>query len=186
MTEKVVHTRAESGKWLTVKDVIFHRLPEDEQKELLLRVLLSADVPIVTVPSHVLSAIDAYGPDIAELAPYMVRLVLREVPSSYLSLQRKEKLLLLRYSLSDRQFADLYGLQLLPLANGTFAKFGSRTNTIYIDSPKHPRELFPGIDHRLLDKHIDVDILQNLEDAALQGMSCNKTDCLTCGSHVRF
>lgn len=186
MTEKVVHTRAESGKWLTVKDVIFHRLREDEQKELLLRVLLSADVPIVTVPSHVLSAIDAYGPDIAELAPYMVRLVLREEPSSYSSLHRKEKLLLLRYSLSDRQFADLYGLQLLPLANGTFAKFGSRTNTIYIDSPKHPRELFPGIDHRLLDKHIDVDILQNLEDAAFQGMSCNKYNCLTCGSYVRF
>ena len=186
MTEKVVHTQAQSGKWLTVKDVIFHRLPEDEQKELLMRVLLSADVPIVTVPNHMLSAIDAYGPDIAELTPYVVRLVLREVPSSYASLHRKEKLLLLRYSLSDCQFTDLYGLQLLPLANGTFGKFGSRANTIYIDSPKHPRELFPGIDHRLLDKQIDVDILQNLEAAALQGMSRNKSNCLTCGSYVRF
>ena len=170
MTEKVVHTQVQSGKWLTVKDVIFHRLPEDELKELLMRVLLSADVPIVTVPSHVLSAIGAYGPEIAELTPYMVRLVLRQVPSCYSSLHREEKLLLLRCSLSDRQFADLYGLQLLPLANGTFAKFGNCANMIYIDTPKHPRELFPGIDHRLLDKHIDADILQNLEAAALQGM----------------
>lgn len=186
MTEKVVHTQAQSGKWLTVNDVIFHRLPEDEQKELLMRVLLSADVPIVTVPSHVLSAIEAYGPDIAELTPYMVRLVLRQVPSCYSSLHREEKLLLLRCCLSDRQFADLYGLQLLPLANGTFAKFGNRANTIYIDSPKHPRALFPGIGHRLLDKHIDADILQNLEAAALQGMSCSKSNCLTCESHVRF
>ena len=186
MTEKVVHTRAQSGKWLTVKDAVFHRLPEDELKELLLRVLLSADVPIVTIPSHVLSAIYAYEPDIAELTPYMVRLVLRQVPSCYSSLHREEKLLLLRCSLSDRQFADLYGLQLLPLANGTFAKFGNRANTIYIDSPKHPRELFPGVDHRLLDKHIDADILQSLKAAALQGIFCKKSNCLTCESHVRF
>jgi len=186
MTEKVVHTQANSGKWLTVKDVIFHRLPEDGQKELLLRVLLSVDVPIVTVPSHVRCAIDAYGPDIAELAPYMVRLVLRQVPSCYSSLHREEKLLLLRCCLSDRQFADLCGLQLLPLSNGTFAKFGNGVSMIYIDSPKHPRELFPGIGHRLLDKHIDADILQNLEAAALQGMSCSKSICLTCESCVRF
>ena len=186
MTEKVVHTQAESGKWLTVKDVIFHRLPEDEQKELLMRVLLSADVPIVTVPSHVRCAIDAYGPDIAELAPSMVRLVLRQVPSCYSSLHREEKLSLLRCSLSDHQFADLYGLQLLPLANGTFAKFGNGASMIYIDSLKHPRELFPGIGHRLLDTCIDADILQNLEAAALQGMSCSKSNHQTCESCVRF
>lgn len=186
LTEKVVYTRAQSGKWLTVKDGIFHRLPEDRQKELLVRVLFSADVPIVSVPSHVLSAIDVYGPDKAELAPYMVRHVLRQVPSCYSSLHREEKLLLLRCSLSDRQFADLYGLQLLPLANGTFAKFGNRANTIYIDSPKHPRELFPGLDHRLLDKHIDAEILQNLEAAALQGTFCSKSNCLTCESDVKF
>ena len=137
-----------------------------------MKVLFSADMPVVTVPSHVLSAIDKYGPRTAEVTPYLVRHVLRQVPSCYTSLHREEKMLLLRYSLSDRQFPDLYGLQLLPLADGTFAKFGNRGNTIYIDSPEHPQKLFPALDHRFLDKEVDEDILQDLRDVALQGRLC--------------
>lgn len=175
LTEKVVHTRAQSEEWLTVKEAIFHRLPEDTDKELLLRVLLSANVPLVTVPSHVLSAIDVYGPCKSEVTPYMVRHVLRQVPWCYTSLRRKEKLLLLRYSLSDRQFADLCGLQLLPLANGTFAKFGNRANAIFIDSPEHPQKLFPALCHRFVDKSVDEDILQNLKAVALHGRLCSSS-----------
>ncbi|XP_078348598.1 sacsin-like [Oculina patagonica] len=169
LTEKVIHTRAQSGKWLTVNEAIFHRLPEDREKDLLLRVLLSANVPVVTVPSHVLNAIDVYGSCRKELTPYMVRHLLRQVPSSYTNLRRKEKLLLLRCCLRDRHFSDLYGLQLLPLANGTFAEFGNRATSIFIDSPEHPQNLFPALHHRFLDKSVDEDILDNLKAAALQG-----------------
>ena len=169
LAEKVVHTPAESGKWVTVKEAIFHRLPDDGRRELLLRVLLSADVPVVTAPNHVLSSIDVYTPEKADITPSMIRHVLRKAPSSYKTLKRKEKLLLLRCCLRDRCFTDLHGLELLPLANGTFATFGNRTNTIYIDSPKHPQELFFGLQHRFLDKDVDEDILQELQAVAAEG-----------------
>lgn len=174
LTKKVIHTRAQSGKWLTVKEAIFHRWPEDREKDLLLRVLLSANVPVATVPSHVLNAIDVYEPCRDELTPYLARHLLRQVPSCYTNLHKEEKLLLLRCSLRDHHFSDLYGLQLLPLANGTFAKFGNRATTIFIDSPEHPQNLFPALHHRFLDKSVDEDILENLKAAALQGRFCRR------------
>ena len=60
-------------------------------------------------------------------------------------------------------------LKLLPLANGTFAKFDSHTSTVYITSPEHPQELFPDIPEKFLRKDLEEDILQNLRSAASEG-----------------
>ena len=163
-----MHTQAEGGEWVAVEKAIFQRDSGGEQSDLLLRVLLSVSLPAVTVPTHVLRAVDVYATVQAEVTPPLVRHVLRQVPSCYMSLDKTEKLLLLQFSLSDRRFTDLKSLQLLPLANGTFATFDKRASTVYVASPEH-QELFPGVRDRFLDKNVDEDILENLRAAVSQG-----------------
>ena len=176
LEEEVVHTQAQDGRWVAVDEAIIQRLLGDEPNDLLLRILLTANLPAVTVPSHVLRAIDMYAPHQVEITPSLIRRVLRQTPSCYTSLCRRDKLLLLQFSLSDKEFKDLHGLQLLPLANGKYAKFENRTSPVYISTPQHPQELLPGLDDRIVDTNIDEDILQNLQAAASQGtLWCNCT-----------
>ena len=167
----MVHTKAKGGKWVNVKEAIFERLLADGPKDLLMGILLSVNLPAVTVPVHVLSAIDVYAPDQAEITPSFVRRVLRQAPSCYTSLHRRDKLLLLKFSLSDGEFKDLDSLQLLPLANGKFEKFQHRARPIYLSTPNHPQELLPGLDDRFLDRNVDEDILQSLQIATSKGRS---------------
>lgn len=169
LAENVVYTEAKRGQWLPMEKAIFQRLSGDEQNDFLLHVLLSVDLPAVTVPNHVLSAIDVYAPRQSEITPSLMRRVLRQAPSCYTNLVRKEKLLLLHYSLSDHYFADLDSLQLLPLASGKFVKFENRAKTVFIPSREHPQELFHGLADQFLDKGVHEDILRNLEAAACQG-----------------
>ena len=170
LAKNVVHTQADGGSWIKIEHAIFQRQSEGEKNDLLLRVLLSVGLPVVTVPSHVHSALDRYIPDQTEIKPPLMRPVLRQVPSCYTNLDRKEKLFLLQFCLSDRNFSDLDGLQLLPLSNGQFAKFENRATTIYIASPEHPQELFPGLSDRFLDKTVEKDILGYLQAAAFKGI----------------
>ena len=116
-----------------------------------------------------LGAIDIYAPGHAEVTPTFIRSVLRQAPSSYTSLTRRDKLLLLQFSLSDGNFKDLDGLQLLPLANETFAKFQHRAKPVFIASPEHPQELLPGLDDRFVDTSVGKDILQRLQTATFRG-----------------
>ena len=170
MAKKVVHTEAKGGKWLAVSEAFFQRRTDGGQHQLLRKVLLSVGVPAVTVPRHVLQAVDVYTPGQKEITPPLTRRVLKKVPSCYTGLDKTEKLLLLQFCLSDRAFEDLVSLHLLPLANGTFAKFDSRATTVYITSPEHSRELFPGLAERFLQNDLDEDIFESLRCAASEGM----------------
>ena len=154
---------------MVVKEAIFQRGAEGAQNELLLKVLLSVGLPAVSVPSHVLQAVDVYAPGQDQITPPLIRYVLKKVPSCYTSLDNPEKLLLLQFCLRDGAFKDMASLQLLPLANGTFAKFDSRATAVYITSPEHPQELFPGIPEKFLQNNLDEDILRNLRSAASEG-----------------
>ena len=154
---------------MAVKEAIFQRAAEGGQDKLLLKVLLSVGLPAVSVPSNVLQAVDVYAPAQFQITPLSIRYVLRDVPSCYTSLEDTEKLLLLQFCLSDRAFEDLASLQLLPLANGTFAKFDSRATEVYITSTEHPQELFPGIPERFLHNGLKEDILGNLRKVASGG-----------------
>ena len=163
---------------MAVSEALFQRRTDREEHQLLLEVLLSVCVPAITVPSHVLQAVDVYAPGQKEITPPLTRHVLRKVPSCYTSLDKTEKLLLLQFCLSDHLFEDLYNLKLLPLANGTFAKFDSHTSTVYIASPEHPQELFPDILEKFLQKDLEEDILQNLRSAASEGRPNNNQKIL--------
>jgi len=168
LQKKVVYTPAHLGQWLTVQKAVFDLLSKDEPKELLQQVLLAADVPVVSVPSHVTDAISCYA-GVKNITPSGTRAILKQVPSCYQNLDRREKLLLLQFCLKDRKYDKLCGLMLLPLFNGTFTKFSDQGERIYVCSRNHPRQLFPGLGHRFLDEKLDGDVIGKLNDAADQG-----------------
>ena len=154
---------------MKIEDALFQCQPEDELNELLMKVLLSVGVSAVAIPDHVSRALEKYSPLKSEIQPNMIRYVLKQCPSSYVNLGREEKLLLLKFSLSDSQFSDLEGLQLLPLSNGDFLKFETKARKVFISSEEHRQELFPGLDERFLDRGVDEEILDNLYEAVAQG-----------------
>ena len=173
----VVHTKASGGKWLKVEDAILDRLDEHQPKELLLSVLLEAHQNVATLPDFVLTAFTVCNkPVIKEITPSFVKQILKESPSSYRNLGRVEKLNLLAFILNctDENFADLIGLELLPVSSGAFKCFASPSNNdepVYVCSPDHPRKMFPCVDHQLLDQDLDRNLLEMVEKVAMKGMS---------------
>ena len=176
-SENVVHTKVSGGKWLKVEDAILDRLDEHQPKELLLSVLLEAHQNVATLPDFVLTAFTVCNkPVIKEITPAFVKQILKESPSSYRNLGRVEKLNLLAFILNctDENFADLIGLELLPVSSGTFKCFASPSNSdepVYVCSPDHPRKMFPCLDHQLLDQDLDGNLLEMVEKVAMKGMS---------------
>ena len=169
MEKEIVYTQACNGKWLAVKEALFDRLPESETKLLLQRILLAANIPVVSdVPSHVIDVIADYS-SVIEVTPHVVRIALKHAPACYKRLKRSEKLRLLQFCLRDCQFDDLCGLELLPLSDGVFETFSKSSDSIYISSLEHPKELLPGLDNRFLDQKVDAEIIRKLKEAAKQG-----------------
>ena len=164
-----MYTEANRGSWVKVEEAIFQRHTEYHQSDLLMNVLRSNGVSAVAIPDHVNIALEKYAPYKKEIEPRLIRQVLRRDPSSYLNLKRKEKLELLKFSLSDGEFSDLEGLQLLPLSNGEFVRFETPAKTVFIASKEHPQKLFPGLEERFLDRNVHEDIAHDLCDAVDQG-----------------
>ena len=166
---RVVYSPVQGGKWLSVEDVTFVKLPENDPKELLVRVFLTANQNVATLPDHVLRALALYTDSSTEITPSLTRRVLRETPSCYRSLSRLEKIQLLKFVLKDEQFSDLLELELLPINNECFISFSNSDQAVYISSPEHPRELLPGLQDRFLDHDIDDSLFQSLQAVSKQG-----------------
>ena len=177
----VVYTKGSGGKWLKVEDAILDRLDEHQLKELLVSVLLEANQNVATLPDYVLKAFTAVRnkPVVKEITPMLVRQILKESPSSYRKLGRMQKLNLLAFILNciDENFADLIGLELLPVSSGAFKCFASPSDcdeAIYVCSPDHPRKMFPCLDHQFLDQNLDQNLLGMMEKVAKKGMNDTK------------
>ena len=71
----------------------------------------------------------------------------------------------------DDNFAQLAGLELLPLASGVFTSFSTSAEAvyIYISSEDHPRELLPNLEDQFLDENIPKEILETLRVVAKKG-----------------
>ena len=168
-SERVVYSPVQGGKWLSVGDATFAKLPENDPKELLVQVFLAANQNIATLPDHVLRALDLFTKLSTEITPSLTRKVLRQTPSCYRSLSRLEKIQLLKFVLKDEQFSDLLELELLPVTNERFISFSNIDQAIYISCPEHPRELLPGLQDRFLDQDIDDSLFQSLQAVSKQG-----------------
>ena len=175
--KEIIYSKVNRGQWLLIEDAIFNQVTERHLKELLESVLLGANVPVVSVPSHVMDAIRSFT-DVKNITASVTREELKKAAACYRNLMRHEKLRLLQFCLQDYQYEDLCDLELLPLSNGTFTTFSALAHEIYISSPEHSQDLLPGLEHRFLDRTLDPDIIRKLNCAAKQGQSKQKVALL--------
>ncbi|XP_042350211.1 sacsin isoform X2 [Plectropomus leopardus] len=113
------------------------------------RTLVSCGENLVTLPGHVAEAINEAYPHLNTLkhvTQTFLRDILRRIGVHTIS--KDDKLCLLEYVLSDGNYKELKGLQLLPLNDGSFRFFSDREeDTALIDSNEFPRVLLPFCKH---------------------------------------
>ncbi|XP_028971468.2 sacsin isoform X2 [Esox lucius] len=110
------------------------------------KTLIAGGEKLVTFPDHVSTAIQLAFPKpdtLQWVTPALARDVLRRGVVSILS--SNDKRLLLQYIMSDENYQDLRGLQMLPVSDGTFKTFTNEDKDIaLIDNEDFPRVLLPG------------------------------------------
>ena len=147
-------------RWINLGEAILDRLDEtrgmrQEIKQVVLRTLLSAGQPIISLPGHVIQIIDKYHrisgwAAVKKITPGFFCDVLRSSFDFHqLAMSFEERLLALEYALQNSP--DLHGVPLLPLQNQQFVKFWHPSvEKIFIPSEKHSPDLLPNMKHRLL------------------------------------
>ena len=132
------------------------------------KVLSSCGVQLATIPAVIWRAIQLIRVSVTVVSPQLVRFSLRSYPGSYYNIDQYGKRELLTYCLSDNCYSDLSGLNLLPLANGTFTTFDNyyRMQMVYLCSANCPRSLLPSLDHLLVDMSDDPSLQMSLDQVA--------------------
>ncbi|XP_076152503.1 sacsin-like [Alosa pseudoharengus] len=154
--------------WVTPSDAVF---PDDDIEEPVLsavaKLLITENENLIDVPKHVLNDLKRVIPErdtLQWITPHFIRDVIHR---GRLEVSHNEKLSLLEYVLSDENFQELEGLQLLPLDNGTFEKFtGSDESTVLIDNKEFPRELLPFCKAAFISQELSLNSLCHLKNIA--------------------
>ncbi|XP_072253289.1 sacsin isoform X2 [Leuresthes tenuis] len=119
------------------------------------RTLVSCGENLVTLPACVLRAIEAcpHHATPEHVTPTFLREVLHR--TGVCNIPTDDKLCLLEYILSDGEYRELEGLQLLPLSDGSFRSFTDREeDTALIDSDEFPRVLLPYCEHLFISQDL--------------------------------
>uniref|UniRef100_H3A3T5 Sacsin molecular chaperone n=1 Tax=Latimeria chalumnae TaxID=7897 RepID=H3A3T5_LATCH len=172
-------------RWLKVDSVYFSEVDESmDYTKTVLSYLQSSGAQIAKAPAHVASAVQSHiaeAKQVKKVTPALVRQMLRKFRHKG---PVEEKLHLLEFVLSDENYSDLIGLELLPLQNGNFVSFSSSVadkDVVYIVSEDYPsRSLFPGLEGRFLSDSLKPSIVAALKDAARsRGRPCTQLQFLT-------
>lgn len=141
LQQSVIYSLRKS--WVQVDQAVFSELDTDEDiSETVINYLQSSGMQVAKVPAVVDAVLAAYMTESAEVkkvTPSLLRQVIRKNKHKG---PAHEKLLLLEFVLSDINYSDLIGLELLPLQDDTFTTFVSSVNekdAIYIASEEYPR-----------------------------------------------
>ena len=165
-TEEIAATQ-KAGKWITITQATF--ISEGSSiPSILNKVLFSCGIQLVNIPSVVWQAIQFTGVCIKTMSPKLTRSQMRTFPESYSSINPPGKRDILMYCLLDNSYKDLKGLNLLPLANGTFTNFDNNDNSVvYLCSEECPPSLLPSLEHMLVDLSNDQTLQDHLKQVAL-------------------
>ncbi|XP_041657117.1 sacsin isoform X2 [Cheilinus undulatus] len=181
LKEKVIFSLSMS--WVQVEQVVFSELDSDKDfSETVIHYLQSSGMQVAKVPAVVDSVLTAYiteSSTVKKVTASLLRQVMRKHKHKGPS---KEKLLLLEFALSDANYSDLIGLELLPLQDGTFTTFSSSVtekDAVYIASEEYPRSLYPGLEGRFLSENIKSSVMGSLKKAAKsRGRPCTQLQVL--------
>uniref|UniRef100_A0A8D0LBK9 Sacsin n=1 Tax=Sphenodon punctatus TaxID=8508 RepID=A0A8D0LBK9_SPHPU len=172
-----------SNHWVKVEQVCFSEMDEClEYSRGVLNYLQSSGKQIAKVPENIATAVHltvSSTKPVKKVTPSAVRQALRK--SGHAG-PVNEKLHLLEFVLSDGNYSELIGLELLPLQNGNFIPFSSSVSeqdVVYITSEEYPRSLFPGLEGRLLSDDLKPQVLTALKEAAKsRGRPCTQLQLL--------
>ncbi|CAB4295974.1 unnamed protein product [Prunus armeniaca] len=121
---RVLHTKARDGQWISAKQAIFPDFNFDKVDELI-EALSDAGLPLVTVSKPIVERFIEVCPSLHFLNPQLLRTLLIRRKREFKD--RNTMILTLEYCLLDLKIpvesASLYGLPLLPLADGSFTAF---------------------------------------------------------------
>ncbi|KAM9853358.1 sacsin isoform 2-T2 [Aulostomus maculatus] len=182
LQQPVIYSLSES--WVRVDQAVLSELDTDDDiSETVINYLQSSGVQVAKVPEAVDSVLAAYSSpessEVRKVTAHLLRQVIRKHKHKGPS---QEKLLLLEFVLSDSNYSDLIGLELLPLQDGTFTTFSSSVtdkDAIYIASEEYPRLLYPGLECRFILESIKPSVMDRLKNAAKsRGRPCTQLQLL--------
>uniref|UniRef100_A0A8C9Z3X6 Sacsin/Nov domain-containing protein n=1 Tax=Sander lucioperca TaxID=283035 RepID=A0A8C9Z3X6_SANLU len=181
LQHQVIYSLSES--WIRVDQAVFSELDTDEDiSKTVINYLQSSGTQVAKVPAAVDFVVAAYmteSTEVKKVTPSLLRQVIRKYKHKGPS---QEKLLLLEFVLSDGNYSDLIGLELLPLQDETFTTFSSSVSekdSIYIASEEYPRSLYPGLEGRFILESIRPSVMDSLKKAAKsRGRPCTQLQML--------
>ncbi|KAK7882917.1 hypothetical protein WMY93_029091 [Mugilogobius chulae] len=163
----------ELESWVRVDQAVFSEL--DTQKDIadtVINYLQSSGMQVAKVPASVDS--------LKKASPSLLRQAIRKHKHKGSS---EEKLLLLEFALSDANYSDLIGLELLPLQDKSFTTFTSSVtekDSVYIASEEYPRSLYPGLEGRFVLENMKPSVMDRMKKAAKsRGRPCTQLQVLT-------
>ena len=157
------------GEWVIPTVAVYIPQSINRLEAVVEKTLTHCGVKLAKVPHCIRNTFSFAKIEVNEVSPKFVRDSMRANVSSYRSVDSIGKHELLRYCLSDANYADLDQLELLPLANGSFQMlqvFHSGTNLVYLCTSDCPRSLLPNLDHKLVDLSSDADLYKSLTNVA--------------------
>eukprot|EP00057_Strongylocentrotus_purpuratus_P011817 XP_011666291.1 PREDICTED: sacsin-like [Strongylocentrotus purpuratus] len=176
----VIYTKKgnEMGSWVKIQDAVFNFLTDvDENTErIILTVLKAANVPVAEVPQHIKKIIqskDYINFNAKVISPEVIIDCIHKSQHGVLeTLSSDDKLVLLEYIMTRTKTPRLIGLRLLPLANGDFVPFATRsasTRTVYIPTRELDQSMCYNMGNSLILPNLNADLLKLLEKAAGHG-----------------
>ena len=170
----------EMGQWVTYGNAVLTP-PMEKLPSVLHKALSDSGLKLVTVPTRVWDGLRTARKSVTEVSPKLARQQFRALVQSYININPVGKSILLKYCLKDKQYSDLQGVYLLPLANGNFVNFQQRsyyaTNRVYLCNYTCPRYLLPNLDHMLVNIENDQSLQDSLRDVA--SSNCTQLTLLT-------
>ncbi|KAI4888511.1 hypothetical protein NFI96_016782, partial [Prochilodus magdalenae] len=164
----IIQQMRKAGGWLLRSAVFPSNNMDTDTMVAVARLLIAEGENLVTVPEHVLKAIQRAFPDPSDLqwvTQCFVRTVLHKTEIGNLS--KDDKLALLEYVLSDGEYEELHGLQLLPLSDGSFRSFTKEVeDTALIDNEEFSRTLLPFCKERFLPDDLNSNTVYHLRHMA--------------------
>jgi len=149
----IFYSSVSGGQWMNSRNAVFDNIEDKtELQALIRRILLENQTKIVSAPVFIKKHFAN------QITPTLVCQSLKN-KQSVLSLQESEKFILLKYFLDNfPNGAELISMRLLPLADGTWTEFKQFTQAekIYVESPEHPKTLFPGLERIFLRQDVSM------------------------------